>query len=143
MELRAVKTKIRRLKRIEIDARYGREHYKNQPLLWNAFFDLKGERPVKYPLSDLLAAGDREYKRIAGEFLSGVYSDLFSDLEAGARNFDKDLLVRLDLPYDADIAMVKKRFRQLVLRHHPDTGGDAQKFIEIMEIYRALTGKRL
>jgi len=33
---------------------------------------------------------------------------------------------------------VKKRFRELAKIYHPDVGGDAVKFIELMTLYRRL-----
>jgi len=36
---------------------------------------------------------------------------------------------------------VKRRFRELARQTHPDAGGDAARFIELMEDYRKLTGR--
>jgi DnaJ-class molecular chaperone len=36
----------------------------------------------------------------------------------------------------------KKRYRDLAMTHHPDKGGDEQRFKEITEAYEILTGKR-
>ena len=49
-------------------------------------------------------------------------------------------LALLDLPYDSGYADIKKRFRELAKKYHPDTGGDADKFIELMRAYEALAG---
>ncbi|NLC18763.1 MAG: DnaJ domain-containing protein [Clostridiales bacterium] len=45
-----------------------------------------------------------------------------------------ELLEYLGLPYDADEVALKKRFRELCKKYHPDEGGDPQKFIELMNI---------
>lgn len=37
---------------------------------------------------------------------------------------------------------LKKIYRKLALEHHPDKGGDEEKFKEITEAYETLTGKR-
>ena len=139
MDIISIKKKLRKLKKLEIEIRY-EGGYNNQPLLWDKFFDLSGKRKVMYPLSYLLSIDNNEYKRIADEFLAFVYYDFFEHLNVQS-SFDKSLLLQLDLPYDADIVAIKNRFRQLAKLYHPDTGGDARKFIELMEIYKKLTGR--
>ncbi len=42
------------------------------------------------------------------------------------------------LPAHADRRSVKKRFRELVRRHHPDFGGDAEQFRRVMKAARIL-----
>jgi DnaJ-class molecular chaperone len=37
---------------------------------------------------------------------------------------------------------LKKAYRKLALEHHPDKGGDEEKFKQITESYETLTGKR-
>ena len=139
MDIVRIKNKIRKLKKLEVEIRFGKDNYDNQPLFWNEFFDLNEERKVKYPLAYLLLIDNDEYRKIANEFLVFVYSDLFEHLDVhGGCCFDKAMLIKLSLPYDADIAAVKKRFRELAKQYHPDKGGDSQKFIELMEIYREL-----
>ena len=38
---------------------------------------------------------------------------------------------------------IKKAYRQLVLKAHPDKGGDQEKFLRITEAYAGLTGTRV
>lgn len=40
------------------------------------------------------------------------------------------------LPYDADAMAVKKRFRELIKKYHPDEGGGVEKFLELMNEYK-------
>jgi len=46
----------------------------------------------------------------------------------------------LGLKPDADLIKVKKQYRQLVLKHHPDHGGNPEKFIKINLAYKKITG---
>lgn len=47
------------------------------------------------------------------------------------------------LPETASQADIKRRYRQLVMRYHPDKqGGDQRKFIEIKEAYEYLSGRK-
>ena len=39
-----------------------------------------------------------------------------------------DLYARLGVPRDANDAAIKKAYKTLALKHHPDKGGDAQAF---------------
>ena len=48
------------------------------------------------------------------------------------------MLAQMGLRYDADNNAVKKKFRELAKKYHPDMGGESTKFIEMMEQYRKL-----
>lgn len=52
-----------------------------------------------------------------------------------------DALALLELPADADRAMIRRRYRQLAGRHHPDRGGEHGHFLEIRAAYEVLCGK--
>ena len=41
----------------------------------------------------------------------------------------------LGVTYDTDIADIKKTYRKLCMKHHPDKGGNTRKFQEITEAY--------
>ena len=83
-----------------------------------------------------------EYRRVAEEFLTLVYCRYFRDTgEIDIRIYDPEILSRLGLPYDADLAAVKKRFRELAKKYHPDAGGDPEDFIALAEDYRELVEK--
>jgi curved DNA-binding protein CbpA len=49
----------------------------------------------------------------------------------------------LGVPEDADEETIKKAFRELAKKYHPDRGGDAEKFKKIVEAYRVLSDKKL
>lgn len=45
----------------------------------------------------------------------------------------------LDIPAEADQDAIKAAYRELCKQHHPDVGGDPDKFIEIQKAYEVLT----
>ena len=50
-----------------------------------------------------------------------------------------DLYKRLGVPKDADEGQIKKAYRMLALKHHPDKGGDAEAFKSYAEAYAVLS----
>lgn len=49
----------------------------------------------------------------------------------------------LELPETATQDQIKRQYRKLALRYHPDrNGGDDQRFLEVKEAYEILTGKQ-
>ena len=155
-EIGELKRKLRKLKQLERKIRFGGETDTGSRLVWDTFFDLRGngESGVKYPQVRLAAMARVEYKRVIDEFFAHVYYEYYKEngfdfeyaqTRGGAHTqaapFAPSVLAQLDLPYDAGIAEIKKRFRELAKKYHPDTGGDAEKFIGLMRIYELLTGK--
>ena len=53
----------------------------------------------------------------------------------------KDYYQILGVSKDASQDEIKKKYRKLSLQHHPDRGGDAEKFKEVSEAYENI-GKR-
>jgi curved DNA-binding protein CbpA len=49
----------------------------------------------------------------------------------------------LGVPEDADEETIKKAFRELAKKYHPDRGGDPERFKKIVEAYRVLSDKKL
>lgn len=45
----------------------------------------------------------------------------------------------LGVPVGADEDTVKKAYKRLAKLHHPDLGGDGEKFKEVNEAYEAIT----
>ena len=139
-----LKHRLRELKKLENRLRYGTAAPTQSPLVWAVFFDLQPGRTgrARYPLAALTAMGADAYKAVVAEYWAFVYQELFQERGLpGAIHFDTDTLQKLDLPYDADEAAVKRRFRELAKRTHPDAGGDAGEFIKLMELYRTLIQK--
>ncbi|MBP7401692.1 MAG: J domain-containing protein [Clostridia bacterium] len=151
-----IKRRIRKLKQAEIRIRFGpagQSRHAGIPLVWETFFDLGGKPDTAVPsgsepggrarlsLEQLAGMSRSEYAEMVGEFFWHVYYRLYRETgRIGANLFDPDSLARLGLPPEADRTTVRKRFRELAKKLHPDTGGDAARFIELMEHYRELVG---
>lgn len=145
-----IKKKIRKLKKTEIKIRFGNAAFsenglsgtaKNAKLIWDEFFNLSENYTghARYSLGELISMGKDELKEVISEFFFKVYYTYYR--ENGFVNismYDPEILRQFGLPYDADINAVKKRFRELAKKYHPDAGGDSAKFIELMENYKKL-----
>src|SRR3989344_5373434 len=53
----------------------------------------------------------------------------------------KDFYATLGVPKTANDDEIKKAFRRLAHEHHPDKGGDQQKFKDVNEAYQVLGDK--
>lgn len=148
MEERDLKQKIRKLKRLELMVRYGfskefiekgssAEKIEKLPLVWRDFFDLgslEGSK-ARYNLRELLRMDKEQLKKVFGEFWFFVYYRMYRENGLPTADLQEpELLAFLGLPFDADQTAVRKRFRELCREYHPDEGGDADKFIELMKI---------
>jgi len=52
----------------------------------------------------------------------------------------RQALAELGLPADAGPELIRRRYRQLAARHHPDRGGDPRRFIAIRRAWECLRG---
>jgi hypothetical protein len=139
-----IKRKVRKLKKHETKIRFGTliKIPANAKLVWDELFDLheQSNGKAKYTLSRLCEMNKDEYKSVADEFFFRVYYQFYR--ENGMLNthiYDPDILAELGLPRDADYTLIKRKFHELAMKYHPDTGGDAAQFIKLMESYKKLT----
>lgn len=148
-----LKRKIRKFKKLEIKIRFGQNDAvhdgkkgtsadrPNGPLVWDEFFDLheSGLKSVKYPMSRLAAMDKDAFKEVVSEFFYYVYHRMYEENGlAFVHSYDPEMLAQMGLRYDADSGAVKRKFRELAMKHHPDKGGESAKFIELVETYRKL-----
>lgn len=80
-----------------------------------------------------------EFKELVSEFFFYVYFQYYR--ENGMVNiavYNPKILAHMGFPPDAGYEDIKKRFRELAKKYHPDTGGDSTKFIALMEDYKRL-----
>lgn len=81
-----------------------------------------------------------EIREVIDEYFFHVYYRFYKENGIlSVQLYDPDILARIGLPFDADSKDIKKKFRELAKKYHPDTGGDSKKFIELMENYKKLT----
>lgn len=66
------------------------------------------------------------------EMLNGFWDSYY------AIDKKSEALQVLGITTDVSLDYIKKSYRKLVAQHHPDKGGDQQRFIEIREAYEVL-----
>ena len=52
-----------------------------------------------------------------------------------------DPYLELEVSIDATDEEIKLQYRAMAMIHHPDKGGDEEKFKEILEAYKTLSNK--
>jgi len=137
-----LKHKLRQFKKLECKVRFGclptAEH---PPLVWDEFFSTRETHDpgVRYPLSALAGMSRQERKEVYGEYFYRVYFQKYRESGVTLSDvYDPNLLSLLGLSPSAGFQDIKRRFRELAKRYHPDHGGDSAQFIEMMEIYERL-----
>jgi hypothetical protein len=140
-----LKHKLRQLRKLEKTIRFkGKTNVTGRKLVWDVYFSTKpGNANVKYPLPQLVAMSEAEYKRVIEEYFFRIYYQSYKEdgLSIGDV-YEPQLLELLGLPPHAGYLDVKKRFRELAMQYHPDHGGDANKFIELIGVYEKITGDK-
>lgn len=140
------KRKLRKLKKLEIKIRFSGINIPDKKLVWDSFFDLNAapEGKAKYYIYRIAAMDHEEYLNVINEYFAFVYFEHYKENGLTFRQgiFEPEALEFLGLPLDADESDIKKRFRELAKKYHPDTGGNAAEFIEMMEKYKRLRGER-
>lgn len=138
-----LKQTLRGLRRLELQLRYrGLPETAQPPLVWDVFFSTNPyDERVKYPLGHLLSLNRDTFKAVIDDYFYRVYFEHYQDRGGFSRAdiYDADLLAILGLPPHAGSEEVKKRFRELAKRYHPDRGGDKEQFIALMAAYEKLT----
>lgn len=159
-----IKRKLRSLKKLETNIRFGgsfhASNFDSYPpgryltgksgkegqtgtirLVWDEFFHIDGDShgKARYSLRDLVSMSREEYKNIIGEYFFYVYYRYYSENGiTGSHLYDPEILGWMGLSPSAGQEEIKKRFRELAKKYHPDAGGDEGKFIELMDHYNKL-----
>jgi len=138
-----LKRKLKGLRQAEIAIRFKhREMDTRTRLVWNEFFALKpGPRAkARYALDELVKLDHEQLKQIFADYFAIVYFQYYKENGLSIESvFDPRLLAQMGLPPQATSEDIKKRFRELAKKYHPDVGGDSRQFIELMDVYNQLT----
>lgn len=142
MNIDELKHKLRKFKKFELDLKT-RNHFekKSSTLIWNKFFSTNSfnDSSVKYSLCELLKMDPIKIKEIINEYFYEVYYHQYIESGLSSKDmFDPKLLALMGLPLASSIDDIKSKFRELAKKFHPDTGGNADKFIELMKAYEKL-----
>ena len=143
-----LKHKLRNLKKLERKIRWHHLSTHQQALfVWDSYFSTKShasdETAVKYPLETLLGFDRPQRKHVFEEYLYVVFLQHAQEGGFAMATFqDPEILNFFDLPYYATFADIKKCFRRLAHKYHPDKGGDPEKMIQLLEMYEKCFPKR-
>jgi len=143
-----LKQKLKALRQAEIAIRFKYREGDIRPgdprarLIWNEFFALKpGPRSTsRYTLDELAKLDHDQVKQIIADYFAFVYFQYYKEngltFDTG---YDPRLLAQIGLSPQAGPDDIKKRFRELAKKYHPDTGGNSRQFIELVDLYNRLT----
>lgn len=147
MSEKELKQKIRKLKKLELMFRYGfsKEYIDKHctarqlerfQLVYRDFFDLgnAGNHKARYTIHMLEQMNKEQIKQVFAEYWFMVCFQMYRANGIPMDVQNPELLSYLGLPYDADEAVIRKRFRELCKTCHPDECGESEKFIELMQI---------
>ena len=140
-----MKHRLRGLKKIEDKIRF-RHFTQTTPrkYVWNEYFSTKAihDLTVKYSILDLLKLNKQGLKEVFEEYFYSVYFQIYNDIGLDFDEIkDPTVLDYFGLAPGASMDDIKKRFRELAKKHHPDHGGSDEKMIEILDAYNRLLNK--
>ena len=137
-----LKHKLRQLRKAEIRIRFsGLTAPNGASLIWDSYFSTKErtEKAVKHTLNQLRQMSRQGMKAVIEAYFYAVYLQSYKENGRHLADLhDPELLSILDLSPGIGTDGIKKRFRELAKRHHPDHGGDIERFIELVDTYRRL-----
>ncbi len=136
-----LKRKLRRLKKEEVRIRAKGVRVSEDRLLFCRFFDVKDAHGANAGYSmELLAVMDHKTRKgIFDDFPLEVYVTWLRDNHLSLESlYNPKILKCLGLPYDSNEKDIKKRFRHLVKKAHPDAGGDTDTFVWLKDQYDQL-----
>ncbi|MPN02731.1 hypothetical protein SDC9_149947 [bioreactor metagenome] len=145
MDVDKLKRKLRELKKVEAKIRF--EHVSGttpKKYVWDEYFSTKSinELTVKYPIWKLLKFDKQALKEAFEEYFYSVYFRKYKDIGLEFDEIqDPSVLSYFGLAPGASVDDIKKRFRELAKKYHPDCGGSSEKMIEVLDAYHRLLNK--
>lgn len=100
------------------------------PLVWDQYFELKKpyKGKAKYTLDELIVMSKIEFEQVIDDYFNSI-------LKLYKKEDFIDLYPILNIPRNSDMETVKRRFRELAKKMHPDTGGSHEDFITLSQAY--------
>lgn len=145
MDIDELKRKLRELKKVENKIRFGYQSTViSKKYVWDDYFSTKSvnDLTVKYPIWKLLKFDKQALKEAFEEYFYSVYFQKYKD---DGLSFDEiqdpSVLSYFGLAPGASTDEIKRRFRELAKKYHPDHGGNNEKMIEVLEAYNRLMNK--
>lgn len=145
MDVDKLKRKLRELKKVEAKIRF--EHVSSmtpKKYVWDEYFSTKSinELTVKYPIWKLLKFDKQALKEVFEEYFYSVYFQKYKDMGLEFDEIqDPSVLSYFGLTPGASVDDIKKKFRELAKKYHPDCGGSGEKMIEVLDAYHRLMNK--
>jgi len=101
------------------------------PLIWNQYFELKKpyKGKAKYNLDELIKMDKIVFQQVINDYFNSILKNIYKE------EVINELYPIFNLPENSDIDTVKKRFRELAKKMHPDTGGTHEGFIALSQAY--------
>lgn len=141
MDIDYLKKKLRNIKKYEKRLRGIASESGGKKLIWNDFFSTKDNVKVKYPFSILKSFDKITFEEVLKEYYYYLFYNLYKENGLNFNIYDPVLLSYMDLPPDASAPDIKKQFRLLAKKYHPDLGGSSDKMRQIIETYHKLIDK--
>ncbi|HEY3289284.1 MAG TPA: DnaJ domain-containing protein [Anaerolineae bacterium] len=148
MQRDQLKRKLKELRQSEIAIRFKNRQAPNgsEGLVWGEFFSTKSAgvgaaRPVRFTLEALEQMSREQLSEVFSDYICFVYFQYYKEMGIplnNGRGYDPHLLAQMGLSPLATDEDVKKRFRELARKYHPDTGGDRNQFVAMMDVYNRL-----
>lgn len=145
MDINQLKRKLRELKKAEERIRFRHSvHSSQKSYVWDDYFCTKSfnNLMVKYPLWKLVKLDKQQLKEVFEDYFYGIYFQKYK--ESGLHFddiYDPDVLAVFGLPPGTPLEDIKRKFRELAKKYHPDHGGDHEKMIDLLDAYRKLTNR--
>lgn len=145
MDIGELKHKLRSLKKMEDKIRFA--HISDttpKKYVWDDYFSTKSvnDLTIKYPICKLLNFDKQALKEVFEEYFYTVYFHMYKDMGLSFDEIqDPNIFSFFGLAPGASVDEIKKRFKELAKKYHPDHGGSNEKMIKLLDSYHKLVNR--